>query len=340
MKVSVIVPIYKAEKYLNQCIQSLITQDYSDYEIILINDGSPDHCGEICEQYAAANKQIRVIHQKNTGVSAARNAGLRIAQGDCVTFVDSDDWIESCYISKLVESMQEGGMAVCGLCREKEVRNGEALNAGESNRLNETSLEMNKTEAQKAVLCLDGIGGYVCGKLYDMRLIRKHRLSFREDIPIMEDHLFTMQYLSKIYNTVKWNKKHLYHYRDNSESATKTFVSRGSKIKINRILSPCTVLQLERKYIEPTPELTKCLYAVEVFHKKYALIRLQIHGKLTCTEYKNYLHDVRNGFMNYWTYDIGESRRNRLSTIICCISPRIYHSAWKFYGYLKGEHRD
>jgi len=93
-KVSIIVPIYKVEKYLRKCIDSILNQTMTEFELILINDGSPDRCGEICDVYAKKDTRIKVIHKKNGGLADARNAGLEIAEGDYVGFVDSDDWIE------------------------------------------------------------------------------------------------------------------------------------------------------------------------------------------------------------------------------------------------------
>lgn len=91
--ISVIVPIYKVEDYLSQCIESIISQTYRNLEIILVDDGSPDKCPQICEDYAKRDNRIKVVHQLNGGLAAARNAGLKIASGDYVSFVDSDDWL-------------------------------------------------------------------------------------------------------------------------------------------------------------------------------------------------------------------------------------------------------
>lgn len=328
MKVSIIVPIYKADKYLEQCIQSLIAQDYADYEVILIDDGSPDYCGEICERYSAMYKQIQVIHQENAGVSAARNAGLHIAQGDYVTFVDADDWVESCFITRLVENMQDGGMSVCGFCREKDINADKFRQKNESEEVYEKPIAMSKEAAQKSVLCVNGMGGYICGKLYDMQIIRKYGLCFQEEIYIMEDHLFAMEYLKNIHSSVIWLKKPLYHYRDNPNSAVNAIELRNREIKTEKILSGCKAIQLEHQYIHPTPDLIKCLNAVEIFHKKYALIRLTIHGRQTCAEYKSFLHDIRSGFFNYWNYNIGESMKGRLLTLICCLSPNLCCFIW------------
>lgn len=93
-KISVIVPIYKVEAYLPKCVDSIRNQTYRNLEIILVDDGSPDGCGALCEEYARADSRIQVIHKPNGGLSSARNAGLDIASGDWIAFVDSDDWIE------------------------------------------------------------------------------------------------------------------------------------------------------------------------------------------------------------------------------------------------------
>jgi len=92
-KVSIIVPVYKAEKYLNRCIDSILAQTFTDWELLLIDDGSPDRSGDICDEYAKKDTRIRVFHKKNGGVSSARNLGLDNVQGEYVTFVDSDDWL-------------------------------------------------------------------------------------------------------------------------------------------------------------------------------------------------------------------------------------------------------
>ena len=91
--ISVIIPVYKVEKYLNQCVESVLTQSLSDIEVILVDDGSPDNCPDMCDAYAAMDARIRVIHQKNLGLAGARNTGFRIAKGEYVAFLDSDDYV-------------------------------------------------------------------------------------------------------------------------------------------------------------------------------------------------------------------------------------------------------
>lgn len=113
--ISIIIPVYKVEKYLNRCIDSVINQTYRNIEIILVDDGSPDNCPEICNEYAAKDSRIRVIHQKNAGLSAARNAGLDIAQGDYIGFVDSDDYIHPEMYERLLNAIEfnHADIALC-----------------------------------------------------------------------------------------------------------------------------------------------------------------------------------------------------------------------------------
>lgn len=105
--ISVIIPIYKVEDYLDECVQSVIHQTYKNLEIILVNDGSPDKCPQICDEYAKLDNRIIVIHKKNGGLSDARNAGLKQATGDFISFVDSDDFIDTTMYEKMLEYQQE-----------------------------------------------------------------------------------------------------------------------------------------------------------------------------------------------------------------------------------------
>lgn len=104
-KISVIVPVYNVEPYIRQCIDSIINQTYKNLEIILIDDGSPDRCGMICDEYAAKDKRIRVIHKQNSGVSAARNDGMFSATGEWTMFLDSDDWLEHDFIENMIAAV-------------------------------------------------------------------------------------------------------------------------------------------------------------------------------------------------------------------------------------------
>ena len=107
--VSVIVPVYKVEDCIRECIDSILAQTYSDFELILVDDGSPDNCGRICDDYAKGDNRIKVVHKVNGGISSARNAGLEVAKGEWIMHVDGDDWIEPDMIESLIEAAQITG---------------------------------------------------------------------------------------------------------------------------------------------------------------------------------------------------------------------------------------
>ena len=121
-RISIIVPVYKVEPYLDTCVESLVRQSFRDLEIILVDDGSPDGCGRMCDAWAAKDPRIRVIHQANGGLSAARNSGIREASGDLISVIDSDDWVEPDMMETMCGVLEKTGadIAVCGWTNEYE----------------------------------------------------------------------------------------------------------------------------------------------------------------------------------------------------------------------------
>ena len=123
--ISVVVPVYKVEKYLDKCVQSILAQTYKDFELILVDDGSPDDCPRLCNEYAEKDNRVRVIHKKNGGLSDARNAGVSVAKGEYITFIDSDDYIAIDYLSTLLslKDKYSSDISVVGMCLFKEGNN-------------------------------------------------------------------------------------------------------------------------------------------------------------------------------------------------------------------------
>ena len=117
--ISVIIPVYKVEEYLENCIQSVIKQTVSDLEIILVDDGSPDQCPEICDLWADKDSRIKVIHKENGGLSDARNAGMKVATGEYVSFIDSDDYISLDFYETLLETIvdNDSDIVECGVVK-------------------------------------------------------------------------------------------------------------------------------------------------------------------------------------------------------------------------------
>lgn len=201
MKISVIVPIYKVEPYLRRCIDSIVVQTYQNLEIILVDDGSPDRCGEICDEYARKDPRVKVIHKENGGLSDARNAGLRVMTGEHVTFVDSDDWIEQNHISSLYEMIQgkhNPVIAISDIRRIDEKGN--------------TIAVFGKLGTEH--IAMEPIFGYVWNKLYPAQLLQG---IFFDDVRYVEDLPFNLQVLPKATEYVFTGKcTYCYLLRENS----------------------------------------------------------------------------------------------------------------------------
>lgn len=162
--ISIIVPVYKVEEYLCRCIDSLITQTYKYIELILVDDGSPDKCGDICEEYALKDSRIKVIHKKNGGLSDARNVALPIINGDYISFVDSDDWVSPYYIENLYNAIikDESDLAISwfeNVSEDKPIQS----NAGN---LLDSYESTNSYGCLKKMLYQDGVETSAWGKLY------------------------------------------------------------------------------------------------------------------------------------------------------------------------------
>ena len=172
IKVSVIIPVYNVETYISKCISSVIEQNYKNIEIILIDDGSQDSSGKILDEYEKKDDRITVIHQKNKGVSAARNRGLELASGDYVVFVDGDDWVDSDYVSYFVELLQNHECEI-GM----NVNNYTAI----SNRSNDNTYIISSEKAMEW-LYLDKIFVAVWNKIYDMQFLKRNKIKFFHQI--------------------------------------------------------------------------------------------------------------------------------------------------------------
>lgn len=165
--ISVIVPVYKVEQYLQQCVDSICAQTYRNLEIILVDDGSPDRCGQLCDELAMTDSRIRVIHKRNGGLSSARNAGLEVMQGEYVGFVDSDDWIDPEMYERLYQDIQEheAQIACCGIARCK----GDTVQSYFNPKLDEKFC-LNVEDAMCELIQNYRITNSVCDKLYHVSI--------------------------------------------------------------------------------------------------------------------------------------------------------------------------
>ena len=205
-KVSVIVPVYKAEKYLRQCIESILAQTFTDWECILVDDGSPDHSGAICDEYAARDARIRVIHKENGGVSSARNMALGRMTGKWLTFVDSDDCLYPNALQRWVEVAEQNSLDLIQCHFNREYKEGQ--------------VEGNATEVLTAAQYADSENYLTCvwGTLFKTSIVKEHTLRFDENVKLGEDQIFLLNYMQLCTRMQRLGDV-LYFYRNNEQSA-------------------------------------------------------------------------------------------------------------------------
>lgn len=194
-KISVIIPIYNVEKYIDRCIKSVVNQSYKNLEIILINDGSLDRSGDICDKWAKKDKRIKVIHQKNSGVSVARNIGLDNAKGEYITFVDADDYIELDYCEVLQYELNKNSVDIiyCNIFTNKHIDTNKTIKW--------SSKEYDPVF--KMTHC------FVWGALYKKEILQG--IQFDKDLFVAEDSYFFIQAVKKSAYIAHVDKA-LYHY--------------------------------------------------------------------------------------------------------------------------------
>ena len=215
--ISIIIPVYKAEKYLHRCVDSILAQTFTDFELLLVDDGSPDHSSAICDQYAAADPRVCVFHKPNGGVSSARNLGIDNARGEWITFVDADDWIDEGLINDMVKSAFNTDCVVSTSLSYEWPDKTIIKSVDYSKRVFENVSDFffeNK-------FCTRGDGG-ACSKLFKKTIVESNKICFLVGTCLYEDTNFTLQYLSKC-NRVSIVSKSKYHYRHtDQESLSKT----------------------------------------------------------------------------------------------------------------------
>lgn len=212
---SIIIPVYKVETYLRQCLDSIINQTYQNLEIIIIDDGSPDLCGEICDEYAEKDLRIEVIHKKNEGLSAARNEGICHSTGEWIAFVDSDDWCEIDYYENIIKSIQDYSVdVVCAGARIKEASNVQEVGyAIENNFIFCNSKEI---ETLSIMVLATKRNLYSLNapwdKLYRRKFLVEHQIFFDTTLKAWEDTWFNFQVFQKA-QRVEGRCVVGYHYR-------------------------------------------------------------------------------------------------------------------------------
>ena len=249
--VTIIIPVYNAEASIHRCVDSVLSQEYTDFELLLVDDGSTDHSGEICDEYGKQDSRVRVLHKENTGVSDTRNLGLENARGEFIQFLDSDDWITPDATGLMVRAARESGcdMVITDFYRvigERVSRKGDIDKDGILT-LEEFAGFMMENPA-------DFYYGVLWNKLFQRTLIEQYRLSMDKTISWCEDFMFNLEYLRHT-KSIYALRVPLYYYVKTKGS----LVSQG--------LSLSKTIKMKRMVFEYYHDFYKCILTEEDYEK-------------------------------------------------------------------------
>ena len=209
--ISIVVPVYKVENYLSRCIDSILKQTYNCFELILVNDGSPDRCGEICDKYAKTDNRIKVIHKRNGGLSDARNVGITASTGKYITFIDSDDWVNERYLEVLYNLIKSrnADISICNFLRTSHenisINNAKRAIVYEYSNIDALEVLTGRFNVQMVI---------ACGKLYKLELFEKIWFPVGK---VHEDEFTTYKLLYKA-NKVVYSTEVLHYYWQREDS--------------------------------------------------------------------------------------------------------------------------
>lgn len=278
-KISIIIPVYKVEAYLPKCIESIIHQTYHDLEILLVDDGSPDKCGEICDQYAHRDNRIHVIHKENGGVACARNDGIEYASGEYISFIDSDDWIaENAYEILYQGLKQYDADCAVGRCVTVIEKNGALIPKKNSN---STVRCETASEAMKHVLLS---GSAIWNRLFKREVFQQIRFPLGR---INDDEVVALHAYAECKNIVFLNQDtYYYRIRQNSITTSKfsirnvdCYYNSVDNLDFIRQRAPELIPCAEYKYIKA---MLYCYVNLRKLKKNPEAVKIceQIHGEI------------------------------------------------------------
>lgn len=277
--ISVIVPVYKAEKYLSMCICSILNQTFKDFELILVDDGSPDNSGKICDDYGLKDNRIRVIHQSNSGVAIARNNGIQVSKGEWITFVDADDWIEPETYDIALKTALEKKADLLQWSISVDLENQQI-----KTKKYMTGYFLPETDATY-------LEPSMCHKLISRKIICDNNIKFPEKITLSEDRYFAfLCYMHSSKNFALDNV--FYHYRMTAESATHNMNEKNIEDEIY------VIEQIENmsKKLGKENIWKNVLIEQKIITKNHCLILLE---KPNCRLWRNVFKEVNGKVLNY-----------------------------------------
>lgn len=203
-KISVIVPVYKVEQYIHRCLDSILSQSFTDFELILVDDGSSDNCGKICDEYASKDSRVKVIHKENGGVSSARNIGLNNAKGEWITFIDADDYVEQGFLTIPNDTSEDLLVQNYKVLKETKCYN---------HTFDCSVIQFSQIKVFINERLVELIYRVPWGKFFKRTIIVENGLSFTEGVKIGEDTIFVLDYLYHV-SSIRYLSNSNYVYKE------------------------------------------------------------------------------------------------------------------------------
>lgn len=309
--ITLVIPVYNMEQYLPRCMKTVLVQTRRDFEVVLVDDGSTDCSGKMCDEYAKEyTNLITVVHKQNGGLSSARNAGIDAAKGEYIVFPDPDDWLEPDYVASFLELLDQynSDLNCVGHYVEFDDRRVSA-NEGCS------FTQLNQTEARRALLINPKISGFAWNKLYKLDIIRDNGLRFLDDVGTTEDLDFSYRYLTYCKNVCFAPNKRVYHYYQRPGAATH---SGFTKHKLNSIHTYEKIIaDTDDAVLRRAAEILICDTAINLL---WAYKNAKAKDKDSYQKLKNYLKQKLSVYLN----SSEVSRGRKLQAIIVKMSPSLY----------------
>ncbi len=314
--ITVVVSIYKVERYLNKCIESLLNQNYKDFEIILVDDGSPDKCPVMCDEWGKRDPRIRVFHKENGGLSSARNCGIEHAKGEFIIFPDPDDWVEPDYLERIFSLREEydADLSICGHYYGENINNKNA----------QISI-LNTEKALEQLMMPRAFCGYAWNKLYSIDIIRKNNLRFDTELGMVQDLHFNVRYF-QFCKKIVYDPKPLYHYVIDSGGVT----SRHTALTPRKISGLKTyekiaeITHVNYPYIESIAYASLCNMCLEDIYIYY---KSGVKSKEIIDLLRNNFCKHRKIFYKSKAY----TKRDKRFSSFVVLHPRVYYYVRRLY---------
>lgn len=316
--ISIVVPIYNMKQYLARCVDTLLNQTYTNYEIILVNDGSTDGSEELCEEIVAKYPQVRYVYKENGGLSSARNAGIENALGDYIIFPDPDDWVTEEYLETLVELhvKYDSDLEICGYYVSDE-------NGDNNVHSNKSEQIFDKNDALLKLVSSQWFCGFAWNKLYHLDIIRQNNLWFDTELGMAQDLHFAFRYILNC-KKISFNPAPCYFYYQHIGGVTNVKSPLTAR-KISGLKTYEKFIELSSNEFPQVTNMVKSTLANMSMHFTFIYLYTNMSDKEIYSKLRKTTKDNMKFFIKNKEY----SFMHKMQGIVAYLSPKLYYQIRK-----------